>query len=133
MTLVTLGSPGLQAGKSPDFLVLRGLARAGRSRVKVPGARILSRNVASARSWCSGGKSRDGIGRGGQGVRKADLVRGDARGHFPTEQAALKCLYLAIMSLDPTGKGRKRWTNRWKAALNAFDITFDGRLSAGRK
>jgi putative transposase len=27
---------------------------------------------------------------------------------------------------------RKRWTNRWKAALNAFDITFDGRLSAGR-
>ena len=57
----------------------------------------------------------------------------NARGHFPTEQAAMKCLYLAIMSLDPTGKGRKRWTNRWKAALNAFDITFDGRLSAGRK
>jgi transposase-like protein len=57
----------------------------------------------------------------------------NARGHFPTGQAALKCLYLAIMSLDPTGKGRKRWTNRWKAALNAFDITFDGRLSAGRK
>jgi putative transposase len=46
-----------------------------------------------------------------------------ARGHFPTEQAAMKCLYLAIVSLDPTGKGRKRWTNRWKAALNAFDIT----------
>ena len=57
----------------------------------------------------------------------------NARGHFPTEQAALKCLYLAVMSLDPTGKGRKRWTNRWKAALNAFDMTFDGRLSAGRK
>ena len=57
----------------------------------------------------------------------------NARGHFPTEQAALKCLYLAIRSLDPTGKGRKRWTNRWKAALNAFDITFDGRLSAGRR
>ena len=36
------------------------------------------------------------------------------------------------MSLDPTGRGRKWWTNRWKAALNAFDIT-DGRLSAGRK
>src|SRR6201994_2336456 len=57
----------------------------------------------------------------------------NARGHFPTEQAALKCLYLAVMSLDPTGKGRKRWSNRWKGALNAFDITFDGRLSAGRK
>jgi len=57
----------------------------------------------------------------------------NARGHFPTEQAALKCLYLTTMSLDPTGRGRQRWSNRWKAALNAFEITFDGRLSAGRK
>jgi putative transposase len=56
-----------------------------------------------------------------------------ARGHFPTEQAALKHLYLVIISLDPTGRGRQRWSNRWKAALNAFDITFDGRLSAGKK
>jgi transposase-like protein len=56
-----------------------------------------------------------------------------ARGHFPTEQAALKHLYLTVVSLDPTGRGRQRWSNRWKAALNAFDITFDGRLSAGRK
>jgi hypothetical protein len=40
---------------------------------------------------------------------------------------------LAILSLDPTGTARQRWSNRWKAALNAFEITFDGRLSAGRK
>ncbi|MGW4413093.1 IS256 family transposase [Nonomuraea sp. NPDC004702] len=52
-----------------------------------------------------------------------------ARGHFPNEQAALKCVYMAIRSLDPTGKGRKRWITRWKAALNAFAITFDGRLT----
>jgi transposase-like protein len=51
-----------------------------------------------------------------------------ARGHFPNEQAALKCLYLVIRSLDPTGKGRQRWMNRWKPALNAFAITFEGRL-----
>ena len=57
----------------------------------------------------------------------------NARGHFPTEQAALKVLYLAITSLDPTGRGRARWSNRWKAALNAFDITFDGRVTAGRR
>ncbi|TWD75015.1 transposase-like protein [Kribbella amoyensis] len=55
-----------------------------------------------------------------------------ARGHFPNEQAALKCVYLAIMSLDPTGNGRKRWTMRWKPALNAFDIAFEGRLTTGR-
>ena len=30
------------------------------------------------------------------------------RGHFPNEQAALKCLYLVICTLDPTGKSRKR-------------------------
>ena len=56
-----------------------------------------------------------------------------ARGHFPSEQAALKHLYLVVVSLDPTGRGRQRWTNRWKAALNAFDIAFDGRVSAGRR
>ncbi len=28
-------------------------------------------------------------------------------------------------SLDPTSKGRKRWMNRWKPALNAFAITFE--------
>jgi len=56
-----------------------------------------------------------------------------ARGHFPNEQAALKCVYMAIMSLDPTGTGQRRWMMRWKPALNAFDIAFDGRLSAGRR
>ena len=52
-----------------------------------------------------------------------------ARGHFPTDQAALKCLYLVTRSLDPTGRGRARWTMRWKPALNAFAITFAGRLT----
>lgn len=51
-----------------------------------------------------------------------------ARGHFPSENAALKSLYLTVISLDPTGRGRKRWTNRWKKALNAFDIAFEGRI-----
>lgn len=52
-----------------------------------------------------------------------------ARGHFPTEQAALKCLYLVTRSLDPTGKGRARWAMRWKPALNAFSIAFEGRIT----
>jgi transposase-like protein len=52
-----------------------------------------------------------------------------ARGHFPSDQAALKCLYLVTRSLDPTGKGRARWTMRWKPALNAFAITFEGRIT----
>lgn len=51
-----------------------------------------------------------------------------ARGHFPTDQAALKCLYLVTRSLDPTGRGRARWAMRWKPALNAFAITFEGRI-----
>lgn len=51
-----------------------------------------------------------------------------ARGHFPTEQAALKCLYLVTRSLDPTGAGKTRWAVRWKPALNAFAITFSDRF-----
>jgi putative transposase len=51
-----------------------------------------------------------------------------ARGHFPSDQAALKCLYLVTRSLDPTGKGKARWAMRWKPALNAFAITFEGRI-----
>jgi transposase-like protein len=54
---------------------------------------------------------------------------GRARGHFPNEAAALKCVYLAVMSLNRTGQGRRRWTMRWKPASNAFE----GRLTAGRK
>ena len=53
-----------------------------------------------------------------------------ARGHFPTEQAAMKCLYLVTRSLDPTGAGRTRWTMRWKPAINAFAITFGDRWPA---
>jgi putative transposase len=51
-----------------------------------------------------------------------------ARGHFPSEQAALKCLYLVVRSFDPTGRGRQRWTMRWKPALNAFNLMFEGRI-----
>jgi putative transposase len=51
-----------------------------------------------------------------------------ARGHFPNEQVAMKCLYLVIRSLDPKGTGQERWMNRWKPALNAFAMTCEGRL-----
>jgi hypothetical protein len=37
-------------------------------------------------------------------------------------------LYLTVRSLDPTGRGRVRWMNRWKAALNAFAVTFEERI-----
>lgn len=53
-----------------------------------------------------------------------------ARGHFPTEQAALKCLYLVTRSLDPKGTGQTKWAVRWKPALNAFAITFADRMPA---
>ena len=55
-----------------------------------------------------------------------------ARGHFPTEQAALKCLYLVTRSLDPTGTGRTRWTMRWKPVIDAFAITFSPEFRRSR-
>ncbi|MFT4218085.1 MAG: hypothetical protein QM619_13015 [Micropruina sp.] len=51
---------------------------------------------------------------------------------LPERAGRVECVYLAVMALDPTGKGRARWTQRWKQALNAFDIRFDGRLSSPR-
>src|SRR3954468_20552137 len=53
-----------------------------------------------------------------------------ARGPSPTDQAAMKCLYLVTRSLDPTGAGRTRWTMRWKPVINAFAITFRDRWPA---
>jgi putative transposase len=35
--------------------------------------------------------------------------------------------------VDTTGTGQRRWSMRWKLALNAFDMAFDGRLSASRR
>ncbi|ABD13469.1 hypothetical protein Francci3_4121 [Frankia casuarinae] len=40
-----------------------------------------------------------------------------ARGHFPNETAALKCIYMAVMSLDPTGQGRKPGLRRGSSPL----------------
>jgi putative transposase len=54
-----------------------------------------------------------------------------ARGHLPTEQAALKkYLYLVTRSLGSAGTGRTRWTMRRKAAVTAFAITFGDRYLA---
>ena len=52
------------------------------------------------------------------------------RGHFPTEQAAIKTLYLVTRSMDPKGTGQARWVTRWKPALNAFAVTFADRMPA---
>jgi transposase-like protein len=53
-----------------------------------------------------------------------------ARGHFPNQQSAMKCLYLVTRALDPKGTGQTRWAVRWKPALNAFAITFADRMPA---
>jgi transposase-like protein len=52
----------------------------------------------------------------------------DARGHFPSEQAALKTLYLTTRSLDPKGTGQKRWMTRWKPVLNVLAVVFADRM-----
>ena len=52
------------------------------------------------------------------------------RGHFPTEQAAIKTLYLVTRGMDPKGTGQARWAVRWKPALNAFAVTFADRMPA---
>jgi transposase-like protein len=52
----------------------------------------------------------------------------NSKGHFPTEQAAMKTLYLTVRSLDPKGTGQKRWMMRWKPVLNTLAIVFADRM-----
>jgi putative transposase len=52
------------------------------------------------------------------------------RGHFPTDDALIKVLYLACREMGRTtraGQGGRSSYN-WKAALNQFDLMFPGRL-----
>lgn len=56
-----------------------------------------------------------------RGVRK--IIKN--RGSFPTDESALKLMYLALRNIS------QKWTKpikEWKAALNRFAIVFEGRL-----
>jgi putative transposase len=53
-----------------------------------------------------------------------------SRGHFPTDQALLKLLYLGVRNLD---KGHRfgntsSATWHWREALNQMELFFPGRL-----
>jgi transposase-like protein len=53
------------------------------------------------------------------------------RGQFPSEQAALKVLYLAVRNLaDYRGPSTGIRSAGWKQALQAFTIYFEGRIPA---
>ncbi len=66
-------------------------------------------------------------------LRRITKARGDparracsgSRGSFPSDEAAIKLLYLGLRSIT------KRWTmpvHDWKAALNQFNILFEDRM-----
>ena len=52
------------------------------------------------------------------------------RGHFPTDEALIKLLYLACRDMGRTSRAGQggRSSYNWKAALNQFDLIFPGRL-----
>jgi putative transposase len=51
------------------------------------------------------------------------------RGHFPTEQAALKVLYLVIRDKRKNGGNITARISGWKKALNALAITYGDRIT----
>ena len=86
-------------------------------------------------SWPSTGKSGRSFARPARSSPSAPVPPlGQGPRALPAcEQAAMRHLYLVIISWIPPGKAANGGSNRRKAALNAFDSTFDGRLSAGIK
>ena len=53
-----------------------------------------------------------------------------SRGHFPSEQAALKVLYLAVREqINPKARDANHVAAHWKEALNQFSLFFEDRLS----
>jgi putative transposase len=51
------------------------------------------------------------------------------RGHFPTEQAALKILYLTVRERRPNRSNPTGRINGWKSILNTLAITYGDRLN----
>ena len=52
------------------------------------------------------------------------------RGHFPSEQAAVKVLHLAIRELiEPKAGDRNQVAPGWKTALNALTLYFEDRIT----
>ena len=52
---------------------------------------------------------------------------------LPERASSAQMLVPAIRALDPTGQGRQRWAMRWKPALNAFALIFEGRIFPNKK
>jgi putative transposase len=52
------------------------------------------------------------------------------RGHFPTEQAALKVLYLVATRKRPNRENLIGKTNGWKHILNALTVHYGDRVAA---
>jgi putative transposase len=51
------------------------------------------------------------------------------RGHFPTEQAAMKILYLTVRERRPNRSNPTGRINAWKSILNTLAITYGDRLN----
>jgi transposase-like protein len=52
------------------------------------------------------------------------------RGHFPTEQSALKVLYLVATERRPNRSNPTGQINGWKTILNALTIHYSDRIQA---
>ncbi|WP_405680724.1 transposase [Streptomyces sp. NBC_00868] len=52
------------------------------------------------------------------------------RGHFPSELAALKVLYLAVRAqINPKARDKNHVAPLWQGARNQFSVFFEDRLS----
>jgi hypothetical protein len=79
-------------------------------------------DLARGTGWAGSRRCRTGPGR---------VTRN--RGQFPSRQAALKVLYLAVRNLQEFSPTTGIRSSGWKQALQAFTIYFDGRIPTPMK
>ena len=84
---------------------MRSSRRSGASRIRRSAGSGATPGNSSLRSWTTTPRSAPCCARRTRSSRSTPRYRRavTVRGHFPTEQAALKCLYLVTPSLDPKG------------------------------
>jgi hypothetical protein len=100
-----------------------------RTRKSAPGTSPPANRSATVSPMKEGGAQRPRPGLEGGPVAGGRVrIASSGPAEHPERHGALRCPCLITRFLDPTYQGRARLAIRWKPCIDAFAITFEGRL-----